>query len=72
MSTHSGEPLFLSDGPYPYGKPLIWLILLLFTIYSLKVSAQENFFTSLKRMNEILWSRQVGLDLYIGLLTPLF
>ncbi len=72
IATHSGEGVFLSSGSYPYGKPLLWLILLLFMGYSLRVSAQENFFHSLKRMNQILWSRQVGLDLYIGLLIPLF
>lgn len=72
IATHSGQAVFLSSGPYPYGKPLLWLILLLFLLYSLKISAREDFFHSLKRMNSILWTRQIGLDLYIGLLVPLF
>ncbi|NND81433.1 MAG: hypothetical protein HKN50_03285 [Gammaproteobacteria bacterium] len=72
IGLHEGEPRFLSDGAYPWGKPIVWMIWLLFLIYSLRINAQENFFTSLKRMYPILWSRQIGLDLYIGLLVPLF
>lgn len=72
IATHAGEPLFTADGPYAYGKPMLWFILLLFLLYTLQISSQENFFASLQRMNSILWSRQVGLDLYIGLLIPLF
>lgn len=72
INTHEGEPLFSSDGPYAAGKTIAWLVLLLFLAYSLKISLKENFFKSLGKMNQILWSRQVGLDLYIGLLVPLF
>ena len=71
IGTHEGEPLFFSDGPYAVGKPIVWLILLGFLAYSLKVSLQENFFKSLGRLHPILWSRQIGLDLYLGLLIPL-
>ena len=70
---HNGtDNLFLSEGPFGAGKPLIWVIWLLFLAYSLRISAKENFFKSLGRMTPILWSRQIGLDLYIGLLLPLF
>jgi len=69
---HSGEPLFVSDGPYAYGKPFTWLVLICFLLYSLRISLRENFFKSLQRMSPILWSRQIGLDLYIGLMLPLF
>lgn len=71
ITTRSDVSLFTSDGPYGTGKPVVWLIWILFLIYSLKVSMQENFFKSLGKMNSILWSRQVGLDLYLGLLFPL-
>ena len=66
------ENIFISDGPYGLGKILVWLIWLLFLAYSLRISWKENFFKSLVKMNPILWSRQIGLDLYIGLLLPLF
>ena len=72
VSNHQGEPLLFSDGPYGAGKIITWIILMLFLAYSLRVSAKENFFRSLVKMNPILWSRQIGLDLYIGLLVPLF
>ena len=71
LQPHS-ESLFISDGPYGLGKPIVWLIWLLFLVYSLRISYKEDFFKSLARMNPILWSRQIGLDLYIGLLLPLF
>lgn len=70
--THDGEAVFTSTGPYGAGKTLVWLILAGFLAYSLQISARENFFKSLQKMNPILWSRQIGLDLYIGLLVPLF
>ena len=69
---HKGESIFFSDGPYALGKTFIWIVLAVFLIYSLKISNKENFFKSLARMNPILWSRQIGLDLYIGLMFPLF
>ena len=72
MSQANKEAIFFSSGPYGAGKTLTWLLLLSFLFYSLRISLRENFFTSLKRMSPILWSRQVGLDLYIGLLLPLF
>ena len=72
ISSHTGEARFLSDGPYAAGKLITWIIFLLFLAYSLYVSAKENFFKSLGKMNSILWSRQVGFDLYIGLLIPMF
>lgn len=69
--THSGEPVFISNGANTFGKLTVWFIWLGFLAYSLNVSRQENFFKSLKRMSPILWSRQIGLDLYVGLLIPL-
>jgi hypothetical protein len=68
---HDGEPTIIGTSNWWLGKLLVWIILLCFLGYSLNISRQENFFKSLQRMSEILWSRQVGLDLYIGLLIPL-
>lgn len=72
MVTHSAEPMFISEGPYAAGKPILWAILVAFFAYSWRIGQQEDFFNSLRRMSPILWSRQIGLDLYIGLLVPLF
>lgn len=69
---HKGESIFFSDGPYALGKIFVWIVLIAFLIYSLRISHKENFFKSLGRMQPILWSRQIGLDLYIGLMLPLF
>ena len=69
---HNGEAIFQSEGPYALGKPFVWLVLIAFLVYSLTISNKENFFKSLGRLKPILWSRQIGLDLYIGLMFPLF
>lgn len=72
LSTHDKQITLLGEGVYPYGQTVLWLIWLAFLAYSLSISWRENFFKSLARMHPILWSRQIGLDLYIGLLVPLF
>ena len=72
LSTHDELITFVGGGAYPYGKSILWLILLAFLAYSISISWRENFFKSLARMHPFLWSRQIGLDLYIGLLVPLF
>ena len=72
LSTHDGQITLLGESAYPYGKTILWLIWLAFLAYSLSISWRENFFKSLARMHPILWSRQIGLDLYVGLLLPLF
>ena len=69
---HNGEALFISEGPYALGKIFTWIVLCVFLIYSLRISLKENFFKSLARLHPILWSRQIGIDLYIGLMLPLF
>ena len=60
------EPIFLSSGPYAAGKIVAWVAFLAFLLYSLDVGNKESFFKALKRMYPILWSRQIGIDLYIG------
>jgi hypothetical protein len=71
FSTHQGEGLFVSNGAFALGKPIVWLIWLGFVSYSISISSKENFFASLKKLHPFLWHRQIGLDLYIGLLIPL-
>ena len=69
--TKKDTSIFISHGPYPFGKYIIWLIFLGFLGFTIYCSKKENFFKSIKRLNEMYWGRQVGLDLYIGLLFPL-
>jgi hypothetical protein len=63
---HQGEAFFTTSGPYAIGKPLVWAAYLAFLAYSLWVSSRESFFKALQRMSPILWCRQVGIDLYLG------
>lgn len=71
LMTMTDESLFTSNSPYPFGKYLIWLIFVAFMSYTIYASRKENFFKSIKKINQLYWGRQVGLDLYIGLLLPL-
>ncbi len=66
------EHLFISNGPYPLGKYLAWLIYFSFLGYSIYCGSKENFFKSLKRLYPMLWARQIGFDLYIGLVISSF
>ena len=49
-------------------KGLVWLAFILFTGYSMYCSSRENIFKSIGRIAEFHWGRQVGIDLYLGLL----
>lgn len=60
------EPLFVSQGPYPFGKWLIWLILGIFLAYSLHCHIKENFFKTMGITGRYYWTKQIGVDLYIG------
>lgn len=71
MLTHSSEPLFSTVGPYGVGKAVTWLLLAGFLAFSIYCTTKENFFKSILKINSFLWGRQVGIDLYIGLLVPL-
>lgn len=66
MSSHSSEPLFVSQGSYPYGKPITWLILLGFLAYSLHCHFKEDFFKTMSITSKYYWSKQIGIDLYLG------
>ena len=64
---HEGEHPVISAGPYPFGKYLIWAIYLAFLGYSIYCSRVESFFGTLKKIYPLHWARQIGFDLYIGL-----
>ena len=60
------EALFVSSGPYPYGKYLLWATLLIFLLYSLYCHIKENFFNTMSITAKYYWTKQIGIDLYLG------
>ena len=71
LLTKKDASIFISQGPYGLGKYITWLIFFGFFGYTIYCSRKENFYKSIKRISEMYWGWQVGLDLYIGLLLPL-
>lgn len=71
VMTMKDESILISHGPYGAGKYIIWFIFVGFFGYTYYASLKENFFKSVKRMSEMYWGWQVGIDLYIGLLLPM-
>ena len=69
--SHEVEHPFISTSPIPFGKYLMWVIYIAFLAYSLYCSRVESFFGTLKRIYPFKWARQIGLDLYIGLIISL-
>lgn len=69
--TRQDEHIFISQGPYSFGKYLSWLIFFGFFGYSFYSSKKENFFKSLSLITKKFWGRQIIADLYIGLLLPI-
>jgi hypothetical protein len=63
---HKGEALFLSHGQFPAGKPILWLVLLTFLGYSLYCHVKEDFFKTMSVTTKYHWTKQIGIDLYLG------
>ena len=64
--------LFAVTGPLMPVKLLIWAAFVGFTAYSVYCSSRENLFKSIEKISELHWGRQIGTDLYLGLLLTLF
>ncbi len=60
------------DGPLAWIKLLVWISFVAFLAYSVYCSSRENLFRSVARITELHWGRQIGTDLYLGLLVTLF
>lgn len=60
------EALFVSRGPYPFGKTMLWLILGFFLLYSLHCHIKEDFFKTMSITGKYYWTKQIGIDLYLG------
>ena len=65
---HNGEPLFISESPYAAGKIITWIVFFGFVAYSYYCSMRENIFRTIKTIWPLHWARQIGFDLYLGLL----
>jgi hypothetical protein len=63
--------IFRFDGPMGLAKAVVWLAFLSFTAYSIYCSGRENIFKTIKGMAQLHWGRQIGIDLYLGLLLSL-
>ena len=64
--SHDSEPLFFAEGPLAVGKPVFWLLFIGFLAYSIYCSQKENIFRTLNSIWPFHWARQIGLDLYLG------
>lgn len=60
------EQMLQFTGAAGIGKALIWLMWLAFLAYSIVASQRENFFKTVKTLNQTWWGRQIGIDLYIS------
>jgi hypothetical protein len=58
--------IFSTQAPLWVIKILIWLIWLSFIGYSYYCSTRENLIKTMKKMNQLHWGRQIGIDLYLG------
>ncbi len=63
--------IFAFGGPLAGVKLLVWACFAGFLAYSIHCSARENLFRSVARIAELHWGRQIGADLYLGLLLAL-
>jgi hypothetical protein len=59
------------EGPMGAAKAVVWLAFLAFTAYSIYCSGRENIFRTIRTMARLHWGRQIGIDLYLGLLLSL-
>jgi hypothetical protein len=64
--------MFALQGSLGAGKYMFWLAFVAFTLYSLYCTTQENLFATIGKIGQWHWGRQVGIDLYIGLLISIF
>ena len=63
--------LFSFDGTLGGLKLVVWGALTAFLLYSVYCSLKENIFRAVRKIAEFHWGRQIGVDLYLGLLVAL-
>ena len=59
-------------GPLGGIKAVVWVALVGFLIYSVYCSMNEDLFRSIGAIWKLYWGRQIGTDLYLGLLVGVF
>ncbi len=60
--------IFQFSGPLGALKIVVWAALIGFLAYSAYCSSRENLFRTIGVMTKLYWGRQIGTDLYLGLL----
>jgi hypothetical protein len=69
FSWHDGVVSF--SGPLAAVELLVWVAFIGFLAYSIYCSAREDLIQSVAKLSELHWGRQIGADLYLGLLLAL-
>ena len=72
LSTHWDPKLFSMNQPMAFGKLLIWLVFVAFSVFTIHCSMTEKFMKSLRKIVVYKWGQQIGSDLIIGLFLSLF
>ncbi len=67
---HAG--LFAFGGPFATAKLVVWIAWLAFLAYTVYCSSRENLLRTIGRISEFHWGRQIGIDLYLGLMLMIF
>ena len=66
------ETTFQFSGTLGVLKAIVWITLIVFLSYSVYCSFRENFFRSVRSIATLHWGRQIGIDLYLGLMIAIF
>lgn len=64
-------PIYRAETGYLALRIAIWIVFLGFFGYSVYCSLRESLFGTVRKMGKLHWGRQIGIDLYIGLLLSL-
>lgn len=72
LATNWHSNILSFNQPQAFGKILIWLVFFSFSTYTIYCSMTEDFFTILKQILAFKWSKQIFIDLTIGLFLSLF
>lgn len=63
--------IFAASGPLPAIKLSVWVVFFGFLGYTIYCSSREDLVGSVGKLAELHWGRQIGVDLYLGLLLAL-
>lgn len=63
---HDG--MFSPAGPLGAGKVVVWLALVGFIAWTWRISVRADLLQGVRQLARLPWGRQVGADLYVGLL----